>query len=171
VSVIRVPELNGRELAQHWQREKLHWDFVLVFVGAFLAASVTPADAAAPPGATLYESGHFPSGTTYVAEQAIGLNEGIVSTPTYITGRFLCLESRADQALLTTFSKQGDQLVFGKLVLSLTFLGNRPHGLHAGSVVTATSSDPLTIKAVFHRNDLTVVTAESWSLPQKQNNN
>jgi hypothetical protein len=171
VSVIRAPELNGWELAQHRRREKLRWNFFLGFVGAFLAASVAPADAAAPPGALLYESGHFPSGATYMAEQAIGLNEGTVSTPTYITGRFLCLEIRADQALFTTFSKEGDQLVFGRLVLSVTFLGNRPPGLHVGSVIAATSSDPLTIKAVFHRNDLVVVTAESWSLPQKQNNN
>lgn len=171
MSVIRASELNGRELAQHRRREKLRWDFFVVFVGTFIAALVAPADAAAPPGATLYESGHFPSGTTYPAEQAIELNEGSVPTPTYITGRFLCLENRADQALFTTFSKEGGQLVFGKLVLSVAFLGNRPPGLHVGSIVTATSSDPLTIKAVFHRNDLTVVTAESWSLPQKQNNN
>lgn len=172
MSVIRVPELNGRELAQHWQREKLHWDFVLVFVGVFLAASVAPADAASPsPTGSLYASGQFPPGKTYHAEEVIGLNEGALPNATYLTGRFLCIESRADQALFTTFSKTGDQLVFGKLVLNVTFFGNCPPGLHAGSVIAPDSSDPLTIKAVFHRNDLTVVTAESWSLPQKPNNN
>jgi hypothetical protein len=172
VSVTWAPELNGRELAQHRRREELRWDFVLVFVGAFLAASVAPADAASPsPPGTLYASGQFPPGKTYVVEEVIGLNEGAQPNPTYLTGQFLCIESRADQALFTTYSKDGDELVFGKLVLSVTFLGNRPPGLHAGSVITATSSDPLTIKAVFHRNDLTVVTAESWSLPQNKNNN
>jgi hypothetical protein len=144
----------------------------MVFVGAFLAASVAPADAGSPSRTgNLYASGQFPAGKTYAVEEVIGLNEGALPNPTYLTGQFLCIESRADQALFTTYSKDGDELVFGKLVLSVTFFSNRPPGLHAGSLITATSSDPLTIKAVFRRNDLTVVTAESWSLPPKQNNN
>jgi hypothetical protein len=164
-------ELTGKEVAADRRLEKLWRDFRPTFLATvvFFAASVTPADAA--PGAVLYESGHFPSGATYVTEEAIGLNEGTVPNPTYLTGRFLCLETRADQALFTTFSKEGDQLIFGRLVLSVTFQGNRPACLHAGSVITAAPADPLTIKAVFHRRDLTVVTAESWSLPQKPNNN
>jgi hypothetical protein len=165
VSVTRAPE-NGRELVQNRRREKLPWDFVLVFVGAFLAASVAPADAAAPPSPTLYEPGHFPLGNTYVAEQAIALKEGALADPTYITGRFLCLKNRAAQALFTTFSQEGDRLVFGKLLLSVTFFGNCPPGLHAGSVIAPDARDPLTIKAVLHRDDLTVVKAESWSLPK-----
>jgi hypothetical protein len=171
VSARIAQELTGKDVAADRQLEKLRRDFSSTSLVAvvFFAASITPADAA--PEATSYESGHFPSGATYAAEEAIGLSEGTVPNPTYLTGRFLCLETRADQALFTTFSKEGDRLVFGKLVLSVTFQGNRPPGLHAGSVITAAPADPLTIKAVFHRRDLTVVTAESWSLPQKSNNN
>jgi len=171
VSARIAQELTGKDVAADRRLEKLRREFGPTFLATvlFFAASVTPVDAA--PGATLYESGHFPSGTTYAPEQVIGLNEGTLPNPTYLTGRFLCLETRADQALFTTFSKEGDQLIFGKLVLSVTFQGNRPPGLHAGSIITAAPADPLTIKAVFHRRDLTVVTAESWSLPQKPNNN
>ena len=165
MSATAARERLGKELADNRRLRQLQKALLLAIV-VFFAASVAPADAAAPPGATLYESGHFPSGTTYAAEQAIGVNDGPVPNPTYITGRFLCLENRADQALFTTFSREGNQLVFGKLVLNVTFFGNRPPGLHAGSVIAPDSRDPLTIKAVFHRNDLTVVTAESWSLPK-----
>jgi hypothetical protein len=128
-------------------------------------------NASATDSSRLYPAGEFPPGITYAADQVIGLDEGPLLAPSYITGRFLCLESRPGLALFSSFTKHGDQLVFGKLVLSVTFSGNCPPGLHAGSVIAPDLRDPLTIKAVFHRNDLTVVTAESWSLPQTQNKN
>jgi hypothetical protein len=164
-----APERAGHAMADNQRLSQLYLSLFLAIV-VFSAASVAPADAAAPPSPTLYEPGHFPLGNTYVAEQAIALKEGTLPDPTYITGRFLCLENHADQALFTTFSQESDRLVFGKLVLSVTFFGNCPPRLHAGSVISPDSRDPLTIKAVFHRSDLTVVTAESRSLPQKQNN-
>jgi hypothetical protein len=140
--------------------------FSLITALAYWAGNVSATD---PP--RLYPAGEFPPGTIYSADQMIGLDEGTIPTPCYITGRFLCLENRPGLALFASYTKHGDQLVFGKLVLNVTFFGNCPPGLHAGSVIAPDSRDPLTIKAVFHRNDLTVVTAESWSLPQKQNNN
>ena len=162
MSSTRLPDVIGKERVAPRRLDKLPFLAGVVL----LAASSAPADAAPPSlNAGLYPAGRFPSGTIYREDQLEPLFDQPVPNPSYLVGRFLCLEKRPGLALFTSYTKHGDQLVFGKLVLSVTFFGNCPPGLHAGSVIAPDLRDPLTIKAVFHRDDLTVITAESWSLP------
>jgi hypothetical protein len=168
VNVTRLPEVIGSEPAAPRLLGRLPFLAAVVL----LAVSAAPADAATPFLDTgLYPAGQFPSGTIYREDQLASLGDQRVPNPSYLVGRFLCLENRPGSALFASYARSGDHLVFGKVVLSVTFFGNCPAGLHVGSVIAPDSRDPLTIKAVFHRNDLVVVTAESWSLPKKPNNN
>jgi hypothetical protein len=164
VSATVARERLGKELADN---RRLLQKALLLAIVLSLAASAAPADAAPPFLETsLYPAGQFPSGTIYREDQLASIGDRPVPNPSYLVGRFLCLENRPGSALFASYTKHGNRLVFGKLVLNVTFFRNCPPGLHAGSVIAADSRDPLTIKAVFHRNDLTVVTAESWSLPK-----